>query len=153
MKPNKKRVSKILLLVDYNNLEKNDRVQALETIKDRLRILAPSIIGEANSISPVELFEKILGKEAITFDVYRRKFYYDIIKQIAKHLRSSGEIFFIFKQSKIFVLESEEELEKFKTRIDHDIDSLEKLKMSAEEWVKYKKYKKLKKMLIEGVIA
>ena len=144
-KEKQNRKSNILLLVDYTNINLSDKFQTIEKIKNKLRNLAPYIIGELNAITPYKLFENIYNIEPTTIDIYRRKFWYDIIKLTMKKMRSDEEIFFIIRSNKIFVLESTNECIKFCGKIDKDISSLFNLKEKAKKWVLEKKYKKLKK--------
>lgn len=147
-KQNKKRQSKVLLLIDYNNTNESDRFNTLLILKEKLKTIATSIIGEANAISPYDLFEKVFQRHPEEIDIYRRKFWFDVLKTIMKKLRSDEEVFFIIKSNKIFILDSEKELEDFQHKIDNVIMSQVLLKRKAQRWVSEKKSRKLKREVV-----
>lgn len=67
-------------------------------------------------------------------------FWWNVIKRIIGEMRSSEELFIINKKSRLFVLQSEDELTNYKNATDRHISYLNEMKAKATDWVKKKKW-------------
>ena len=137
------RRKKLLTLMQIYNLSPEDILFTIKEIRVKLWHIFKSHIGEEDAISPYDLFEKIFEVSPDKVDVYKREFWWTNLKKIMKEMRKNEEIFFIFNKTKIYVLEKQEEAEKFKTKLNQDIIALNNLKDKADNWVRNKKWKRI----------
>ena len=141
-KRKKQRQSSIIIYDDFSSLSGNDLVRTMDFIKVRLLKVFRGHIGEANAISPYDLFVFVFGRSPDTMDFFKRMYWWGIIKKIMKSLRKDGECFIINKVSKLFVLQSREELQEFVKKTDNHILNLRESKRKAFHWVKFQKWRK-----------
>lgn len=139
----KKKRKEIILLTDYSCLERDEIIATLKEIRIELPKIFRNHIGQENSISPYELFYQIFKINPQLLDIYKRNFWYGILKKIMIELRKSGEVFIINNGYSLFVLKSEEELKRFKEKTDRHIQSLKDTKQRATKWVKKQKWRDL----------
>ena len=142
-KDKKKKKGKKLLMVNYECLDEDEILKTLVDIKTRLKVAFKTHIGEEDAISPVELFSEVFGVNPHFLDVFKRTYWWNVLKTILRNMRSNEELFVINKRTRLFVLKTEEEAKAFKHRIDSDITALEKTKVKADEWVSKKKWRNL----------
>lgn len=118
--------------------------EALEIIDDlekKIRKIMKQHIGYANAITPYNLFVKVFDIAPIEVDVYKRTYLWNLIKKMLRTMRSENTCFIYMKGNKIFVLQSQEELEYVLMRFDQHIKAIENLKKNAKEWVQDEKWK------------
>ena len=142
-KKKKKKTLKALLLMNYDSLDREEIIATIFEIRKRLKNIFKMHIGEEESISPVELFEEVLRVNPNYFDIYKREFWWNVIKNVMRTLRSDGEVFIINKRSKLFVLKSQKESNEYKKVIDRDISNMGKAKVKADNWVKEEKWRNI----------
>jgi hypothetical protein len=142
-KRKKQRQSSIIIYDEFSSLSGNDLVRTMDFIKARLLKIFREHIGEANAISPYDLFVSVFGRSPDTMNFFKRMYWWGIIKKIIKGLRKDGECFIINKVSKLFVLQSGEELSEFAKKVDNHILNLRESKRKAFHWVKFQNWKKL----------
>ena len=138
----KQRQSSIIIYDDFSSLSGNDLVRTMDFIKARLLKVFRGHIGEANAISPYDLFIAVFGRSPDTMDFFKRMYWWGIIKKIIKELRKDGECFIINKVSKLFVLQSREEFLDFARKTNVHILNLRESKRKAFHWVKSQKWRK-----------
>lgn len=139
----KKKKKEMLLLTSYEAMPLEDIMKTLAEIRKELFRIFKNHIGRENAISPYELFYEVFGVKADTLDLYTRNYWYLVLKRVITTLRREGDIFIINNGYHLFVLRSEEELDKFKKRTDRHIKALEEVKTKAEEWIDGKKWRYL----------
>jgi hypothetical protein len=126
------------------NVFSDTKEEILDTetqIRVRLKKIMRSHIGIENAISSNELFFLIYGMEAEDLNVYKRTYWWSIIKQELRHLRRMNEMFSIIKGSKIFILCSDNELKNYIKFTDNNIVSIKNMQKNANIWVKKKLYR------------
>ena len=108
----------------------------LMEIKNKLKRIFHFYKGEDNAITPHELFENIFNINPENIDIYKREYWWNVVKLCLRQLRSTNELFIINKRTKLFVLKTESELINFKNMINQDIKALNNTSKKAEKWVK-----------------
>lgn len=131
------------LRTGYDQLEVYQILLTKQEIAIKLKKIMSRHIGRENSIEPYELFAEITGANPESVNIYVLSFWWDIIKKVIRELRGLGEIFIILERSKVFVLQTQEEANKFKGFLDRDIRGLTNAKERADDWVREEKWKKL----------
>ena len=139
----KKKKRKNSLLIGFNSLTDEEIFLELKDIQSQLKKVFKKHVGEENAISPQELFKEIFQVNPEYIDIFKRKYWWDILKGMLRHLRSEENLFVINKKTKLFVLSNEKECTDFKKIIDRDIESLKSVKIKADKWVRQKKYKNI----------
>jgi hypothetical protein len=139
----KKKRSKTILLTDYECLSEELVLSTLEQMSDRLKIVFRSHIGKENSITPMELFTKIYGVNPMELDVFKRNYWWNVLKAVLKNMKRNNMIFVINKGRKLFVLHSYEEAREYEQKVDRDIKSLKENKKKAYEWVRHESWKEI----------
>lgn len=142
-KQRKKRRSTVLLLNDYNCLSDSEVIKTLEQIGEKLIKIFKNHIGSENSITPVEVFESIFMVNPSYMDIFKRTYWWNVLKTILRKLRSEEKLFVINRGGKLFVLQTQEEANGFKGKIDRDIERMKELKKKADKWVRNKKWKNI----------
>lgn len=143
-KKQKKKKKKNSVYIMTNVYNTDEEIPDSESqIRSRLKSIMRQHIGISNSISPVELFYSIYSTYPNELNVYKRNYYWELVKKELRRFRKENELFTIIKGSKIFVLYDEVELDYYLKRADRHIKSIKNLKVNAKNWVKNKKWKKL----------
>lgn len=101
-------------------------------------------IGAEQAISSEELFFKITGVSPGGVDYYEREYKWNAIKRLLGVLRKDGTIFVVMGTRYHYVLNSSEELYRYKKKIDATIKGLNKMKVKAEKWLDSDSLKQLK---------
>lgn len=133
-------MKKEIIKIDTTSLQKFEILATLELIKKRLLKTFQRHIGEKNAIGQRELFIKVYEILPETLDTFRRKYWWDILAEMMKRLRSENTAFIINKNHTFFVLETKEECNYYKGIITRDITNLRSAMKRAEEWVEKKKW-------------
>ncbi len=141
-KKNKKQTPQMLLF-DYISLNKEQQETILTEIERKLLREAHNIIGIENAILLYDLFIKIYGIESDSIEVYKRIFWYEIIKKCMKRLRRDMKAYFILGRNYAFILKSHEEAVAYKKFLQKDIESLKNSQKNADVWVERKMWRKL----------
>lgn len=137
----KKRKYPALLLLDYECLTYDEKLESLSDIRSRLIKLFKNHIGKDNSTTPYNVFVMIFGIAPDSIDIFKRNYWWMLIKKILTELRTQGDLFVINSGHRLYVLQSTEELREFKKRINRHIEALEKTKDKATEWVNDEKWR------------
>jgi hypothetical protein len=143
LKKRKKKRGEFLLLTDFECLSDDEIIKSISNIRLRLRNIFRTHVGENNSITPVDLFEKVYGINPDSLDIFKKTYWWNVLKNVLRQMRSEDTLFVINKGTKLFVLQTEEEAETFKDRVDRDIERMKNIKIKADEWVAERKWKKL----------
>ena len=125
-KKRKKLIKPSLLLTDYSCLKREERLEGLFEIRKRIRSAFIFHIGEENSISPYDLFVKVYEISPMGLDIFKRNYWWNVIKKMLSEMRMENELFIINNGHKLYVLQTKEELEKFHSRMDRVIGNLKK---------------------------
>ena len=141
MKKKKKR-NEILIMTDYNALDRESILETLANIRSKIRKIMRNHIGEENYITPVDLFEEVLKIKISSLNIFERSYWWNVIKKIIGEMRKD-DLFIINKNSKVFVLCNKKELGEFENKIDNHIDALKTLKQRARKWVWSKEWEKI----------
>lgn len=139
----KKKRKEFLLLTDFECLTEREIIKSLHDIRLRLRNIFRKHIGEENSISPVELFEQVYGINPSSLDIFKKTYWWNVLKNVLRQMRSEDTIFVINKGTKLFVLQTVQEAEYFKDKVDRDIERMKSIKIKADEWVESEKWRGL----------
>lgn len=138
-----KKIQTVLLLTDYNRLSKNEVIQSVEEIRISLRSLFKYHIGKENSITPFEVFEKVMGISPLSVDMYKRMYWWSVIKSILSLMRRTNELFVINQGRYLYVLQSPQEAKKYGDGISLHIKRLKSLKKNAGIWVQEQKWREI----------
>lgn len=139
--PKLKKVKKKKLDITYGNLSQDEIMASLLEIKKKLKLLFKFHIGEEEATNPFDVFEEVIGISPLFLDIYKRGYWWNIIKKVIKSMRSTNELFIILKHNKLFVLSNMKEAEYYAKLIDTDIKNLRKAKKRAIEWVVKKRFR------------
>ena len=140
-KQKKKKKKKSRLLINYDCLTREEAIATINEIRERLKVIFREHIGEEDAITPFDLFEKIYQINPEELDIYKREYWWNILKVVIRQLRSENELFIINKRTKLFVLKNQKEADWYKGVIDRDIKNLKGAKVKADNWVKEEKWK------------
>jgi len=134
-----------LLLIGYDCLPKSEKVATIEEIKTRCIQIFSNHIGRDNPITPVELFEAIFDAPK-KVSVYEKAYLWNnVIRRALSELRSQGKCFVRNAGQNLYVIQTQEEAEKFKSRLEQNIKNSKVLQEKVDNWVKKKKWKELVK--------
>lgn len=137
----KKKKQGTLLYIDFDCLTHDEMVRTLAEIREKIKKLFQHHIGQANHVTPYVVFETILGVKPDFIDIWKRMYWWTIIKRVMSQMRSDGSLFIINKKRYLFVLQTEGEAKEFKEGIDRDIKNLKLTKKRADAWVHEEKWK------------
>ena len=137
----KKSKKRKMLITDFNNLNNDEIIKTITEIRVKLKQIFKFHIGENESINPTDLFIKVFDIKPEDLNIYKRGFWYEILKKVIKQLRTENELFIIMNKSKIYVLQNEKELNGYKKVINRGISNFSKAKEKAEIWVNSEKWR------------
>lgn len=132
-----------LILMDYDSLSREEAILTIKEMRELMKKIFRNHIGEEESITPAQLFYEVFRIYPANLDIFKRNYWWNVLKSILRELRKSGELFVINKRVKLFVLKTQEEADWFRSQIDNDIKNLKNIKKKANEWVKKSKWRKL----------
>lgn len=139
----RRRKKETFILKNAYNQENEEILDTEAQIRIKIKKVMIHHIGIENSINPVDLFVYVYGVRPEELNVYKRNYWWDMIKAVLRQLRRENDLFTIIKGSKIFVLSNDMELEYYIKVSNNHIKSIENLKKNAREWIKKKKWSKL----------
>lgn len=134
-----------LYFIDFSSLNNLKKKQVVKALERKLTHISKSIIGKGSAISIRELFISVYGMEPEFFDMFKASYLLQILKKIIRKMRADKKIYFIMTKYRIFVLQSIEEAENWKGKLDDGINGLQKLKTFADEWVGKEMWKMIDK--------
>lgn len=142
IKKKKKRLVRMFL--EEAPEEKEEVITRDEMVKLIVKVFRHHI-GNEQAIRARDLFVKIIGIAPEEMDVFRRNYWWNVIKTLLRQLRHENALFVVYKTGshKLFVLQSKEELVYVKKRADQSIANMEKVKKNATEWYKQEKWRNL----------
>lgn len=140
IKKKKRKDAEKILLIDYGCLDQNEIIQTLAEIRRRLIAIFRSHVGQENSISPSQLFHEVFGINPQLVDIYKREYWWNILKKVLSDMRRTGELFVVNKSKFLFVLQTKDELEEVLAKYDHNIKALKEMKDKAKQWVSRQRY-------------
>jgi hypothetical protein len=142
-KKKKSKRGEYLLLTDYECLSDDEVMSDIHEMRERLKKIFRNHIGEENSITPVELFKQVYGMDSSYLDIFKKNYWWNILKKVLSSLKRDDTLFVINKGTKLFVLKTQEESNMFKEKIDRDVIRMKEMKIKADEWVKKKRWRDL----------
>lgn len=142
-KKKKEKAKRKGISASYEGVDQNQRLKTLAEIRERIRITLKYHIGKDNALSVYDFFVNIIGVAPYELDTFKRWFWWDIIKKVCAEMRRELALFVIIERSDVYVLKTNSEAERFKTRLQHDIDGLQKAQLRANEWVKGELWRKI----------
>ena len=143
LKRKKKKLRTDLLLISYDTLPQEEKHDTLAEIRIKLRKIFKNHIGKNNSISPFELFQKVFDENPENVDFFKRRFWWEVINEVLTRMRQDGDVFVINARHSLYVLQSQDEADIYKKRLDSTIVALEGSKKRADEWVRNKKWRNI----------
>jgi len=132
-----------LLLIDYESISREDIIATIKEIRERLIKHFRFHIGLENATSPAEIFEVILGIKPDELDIYKRDYWWRVLKNVMRKMRNEEELFIIHRGHKFFVLQTQEESEYYKGLLRRDIQGMVNSMNKADKWVQKKSWKKI----------
>jgi hypothetical protein len=132
-----------LLFLDFNQVEQDEVIKTIKEIREKVRKIFKYHIGRENAINPVDLFTEVFGISPFVIDIFKREYWWNILKATIRQLRKENTCFIINNIHNLYVLKTEEELTKFEKKHNQHILNLENEKMRAKEWVAKKKWQEL----------
>ena len=135
--------SKKFLLIDYDQLKVSEMVATVKEITTRLFRHFKDHVGKDESTSPVDIFEAVIGLHPEEVGIYKREYWWNVIKKIMSQLRKSEDLFIVHSGQKWFVLQSTEELSGYKRNVKNVIRGLENSITRAERWVQNKSWQNI----------
>ena len=127
----------------FSNLSEDQKTVTFEEIEKRLFKLAKYMIGNENALSPREIFMRILNREPDVYDVYKRQYWWEIIRKVMKKMRREMAVFYIFKTHSIYILKTSEEQKDYKKHVKRNIKAFKKSLKNSEIWVNQAKWREL----------
>ena len=124
MKKKKRKLAQVLLMTDYACLTEQEILRTVYEIRIKLKEIFRQHIGQENAISPFQLFEEIYGISPNNVDIFKKNYWWHIIKIILRQMRHDNECFVINKPHSLFVLKSKQEATDYKARCDREIEAL-----------------------------
>ena len=140
----KKKSSNIHLLMSYESLSEEEILNDLDSIKKKLIQFFSHHIGQENSTDSKAVFEAIYGINPEFIDIFKRAYWWNVLKAVLRDLKHNDRLFVINRGSMLFVLKTKQEANNYKDLTDKHIEQLKINKKKADEWVRKKKYLKLK---------
>lgn len=131
-----------LLFVDFNQVEQDEVIKTIKEIREKVKKIFRSHIGRENAINPVDLFAEVYGISPFVIDIFKREYWYNILKAVIRQLRKE-DCFIINNIQNLYVLQSQEELGKFIKKTNQHIDNIQAEQERAKEWVKKQRWKEL----------
>ena len=128
-------MSQKLLLFDYNQLSREEILATLKEITVNLQKHFKNHVGFANATSPHEIFEVVTGLDPNTLSIYKREYWWNVIRKTMSKLRAAEDLFIIHRGQNWFVLQTKEECTQYKTILDRSIQGLKDSKIKADKWV------------------
>ena len=139
----KKKLNQKLLLFDYNQLTREEILATLKEITVNLQKHFKRHIGFDNGTSPYEIFEAATGLDPNKLSIYKKDYWWNIIKKILSVQRSSEELFVVHRGHVWFVLQNVEECKQYESQINRTIEGLKDSKIKARHWVKENKWRNI----------
>jgi hypothetical protein len=139
---NQKKKKKVLQL-DFNCLTREDIIKTMAEIRKAVLKIFRKHIGRENSITPFELFYEVFGISPQLLDIWKRGYWWNVLKRIIIEMRREGDIFIINRGYFLFVLKTKEENRQFQDGVNRHIAYLEDMKETANNWVKNEKWRGL----------
>lgn len=139
----KRRKQGTVLLTDYECLSNEEMLDNIEHIETKLFSIFKYHIGNENPITPYELFVHIFRMSPYEMDVFKRNYWWNVLKTVMRKMRTQGTLFIINKGAKLYVLKTYEEANEFKDKTDRNIKALNNLKSVADQWVREEKWRRL----------
>jgi hypothetical protein len=124
-------------------LNEDDAIKTIAELRESLLKIFKYHIGEANSITPFDLFLQLFSQDPNNMSIFKRNYWWNIVKAVIRNMRSNGTCFIINKRTKLFVLQTMEESKDYKNMIDRDIENMKKIKIKADNWVASEGWKKI----------
>lgn len=115
-------------------------VATVKEITTRLFAHFREHIGKEESTSPVEIFEAVIGLHPEEVGIYKREYWWNVIKKMMSSLRKSEDLFIVHSGQKWFVLQSDNELINYKHGLNSVIIGLKHTMTKAERWVAERKW-------------
>jgi hypothetical protein len=137
----KRKRKRKLLLTDFECLTDDERLLTITEIRQRIKKIFKQYIGEENFITPVEVFERVYNIHPEQMDIFKKNYYWQVIRNVIRQLRREEILFIVNKGSRLFVLKSKTELKAFEKKINLDIENMIQLKVKAKRWVNNEKWK------------
>ena len=139
--PQLKKKRRHMLMLVQQDFNINEETLTIVEIKIRLKRIMRRHIGAANYISAFELFEEVFKVDPDNVQLYVKMAWWNIIKRLLSEMRKSEELFTVLDKTKVYVLQTKEESERLKLRVDREIAGLQDLKVRADKWVAEKKWR------------
>jgi hypothetical protein len=127
------------LFVSQNEVPNSEMFATNKIIREKLRKFFRSHVGREEATNPVQIFEQVLEMDPYEIDIYRREYWWNLIKKEIKNLRR--EVFIVHRTDRYFVLKTDEEAKSYGIAMDKSIQNIQESKRRANEWVREKKWK------------
>ena len=134
---------KTVLCLDFSCLTREETIKTYAEMRKSLAKIFKKHIGSENSITPYELFEQVFGISPMLLDIWKRNYWYAVLKRVIIEMRKTGEAFIINRGYYLFVLKSVEENKRFQKGVNRHIAYLRDIKKRAEKWTKNEEWRKL----------
>lgn len=141
-KKKKRKFEESLLLMDYNCLTKEEAIETVADIRKKLLKIFKYHIGEQNAITPYNLFVELFGVGPYEMDIYKRTYWWNILKKVMAGMRSDGSLFVINNHGRrLYVLQTKTEANTYKAGVTKNIEALRRSMANADDWVAKEKWK------------
>jgi hypothetical protein len=130
------------LQLSFNQVQRNDVIATEKEMRDRLMSVFRFHIGREYSISQYELFSEIFRKDPLSIDIYKRCFYWSVLKRVLNGMRKDLSLFVAYKRDKFFVVADKEDAKFYKGIMDNNIKNMCEAKKRCDEWVRKKLWEK-----------
>lgn len=140
-KKKKKKRNEVFLLTNFESLSIDEVMVTEKEMMDKLVKIFRYHIGEANAISPHDLFIQMFDVNPNDLSIYRREFWWNILKKMFRLLRKTGSLYIVNKRVKLFVLQNSKEMKDFEKQINRTILGLEDLRRRGWDWVNKEKWR------------
>lgn len=128
------------LLLHIANVDEEDIKQTVDAIVKKIFKVFKYCVGKDNGIEVRELFRRIYDVDPDEIDVFKRGYYWNVLKHLLTKLRSEESLFVVNEGTIYYVLHDEKELETFQKRLNVIRKNLDSVEEKAKLWVRKKKW-------------
>lgn len=130
-------------MIDYDQVPREEIIATLREITLRLFSHFRHHVGAEEPTSPAEIFEYVMGISPEAVSIYKREYWWGIIKKIMSQLRGAEELFVVHRSSSWFVLKEQDEAEHYKNILRRDIEAFKRSMKKADRWVLEKRWRNI----------
>jgi len=143
MDDDKKKKMKKRLQLGINQIQLQDLIATEKEMRERLIAVFRFHMGRKEYISQYELFCEVFKKDPLVLDIYKRNFWWSVLKRVLNNMRKDMSLFVAYRGDKFFVVADKEDAKIYKGVMDKNIKAMKSAKKRCDEWVEKKLWEKM----------